>query len=206
VHSYLSSHAQKPLNCEIGSCIAECGSVFGELLLTDKLLSIAKTREEKQAVLAGVLDEFGMAAFQVSARVWFEQSLYDAVKEGVFLDGETISRLWTASRDRIYGDLVEWLPEMRWEWTMKAHYYIPNYRFYNYPYVFAQLFVFALYRLYKEQGEVFIPKMRKILSTGSSKSPKDLAIQLGFDLSSEDFWMKGIKQADDFLKQLEAII
>jgi oligoendopeptidase F len=194
------------MNCEIGSCIAECGSVFGELLLTDILLSNVKTREEKQAVIVGVLDEFGMAAFQVSARVWFEQSIYDALEKGAFLDGETISGLWTNSRNRIYGDLIEWLPEMKWEWTMKSHYYIPNYRFYNYPYVFAQLFVFALYRLYKEQGEAFIPKMRKILAAGSSKSPKELASEIGIDLSTEDFWMKGIHQAEDFLLQLEATL
>jgi oligoendopeptidase F len=206
IHAYLSSRAQKPMNCEIGSCIAECGSVFGELLLTDILLSNAKTREEKQVVLAGVLDEFGMAAFQVSARVWFEQSIYDAIEKGTFLDGETVSSLWIISRDRIYGDLIEWLPEMKWEWTMKSHYYIPNYRFYNYPYVFAQLFVFALYRLYKEQGEAFIPKMRRILAAGSSTSPMELASEMGLDLSSEDFWMKGIQQAEDFLLQLEATL
>ncbi len=62
VHAYLGSRHQKPSNYEIGSCIAECGSVFGELLLTDRLLAKAKTKEEKQAVLATVLDEFGMAA------------------------------------------------------------------------------------------------------------------------------------------------
>jgi oligoendopeptidase F len=95
---------------------------------------------------------------------------------------------------------------MKWEWTMKSHYYIPNYRFYNYPYVFAQLFVFALYRLYKEQGEAFIPKMRRILAAGSSKSPMELASEMGLDLSSEDFWMKGIQQAEDFLLQLEATL
>jgi oligoendopeptidase F len=206
IHAYLSSRAQKPMNCEIGSCIAECGSVFGELLLTDILLSNAKTREEKQVVLTGVLDEFGMAAFQVSARVWFEQSIYDAIEKGTFLDGETISNLWNSARDRIYGDLIEWLPEMKWEWTMKSHYYIPNYRFYNYPYVFAQLFVFALYRLYKEQGKAFIPKMRNILAAGSSKSPMELASEMGLDLASEDFWMKGIQQAEDFLLLLEATL
>lgn len=206
VHAYLGGRNQKPSNYEIGSCIAETASVFGELLLTDRLLAEAKTREERQAILATVLDEFGMAAYQVSARVFFERGMYDAIKEGRFLDGETVSALWTAGRDRIYGDAVEWLPEMKWEWTMKPHYYIPNYRFYNYPYVYAQLFVFALYRLYKEQGEAFVPKMRVLLAAGSSRSPTDLAEELGFDVTKEDFWRKGIQQFDEFADQLEATI
>jgi len=206
VHAYLGSRHQKPSNYEIGSCIAECGSGFGELLLTDRLLAEAKTKEDKQAVLANVLDEFGMAAFQVSARTWFEQSMYEAIEAGRFLDGETVSDLWTASRDKIYGDAVDWLPEMNWEWTMKPHYYIPNYRFYNYPYVYSQLFVYALYRLYKEQGVTFVPKLRALLSAGSSRSPKDLAKDLGFDITNEDFWMKGIQQFEEFINQLEATV
>jgi oligoendopeptidase F len=206
VHAYLGSRHQRPSNYEIGSCIAECGSTFGELLLTDLLLDRAGTVEERQAILANVLDEFGMAAFQVSARVWFEQSMYDAIKAGVLLDGDTIAGLWTEARDRVYGDAVEWLPEMQWEWTMKAHYYIPNYRFYNYPYVFAQLFVFALYRLYKEQGGGFAPKLKALLSAGSSRSPRELGRELGFDVSREEFWAKGVKQAEEFIDMLEATL
>jgi len=203
IHAYLGSRAQKPSNYEIGSCIAETGSIFGELLLTERLLSKAKTKEEKQAILANILDEFGMAAFQVSARVFFEQSMYDAIKRGEFLDGETVAKLWVAARDKIYGDSVNWLDVMKWEWTMKPHYYIANYRFYNYPYVFAQLFVFALYQLYKEQGESFIPKLKRLLAAGSSKSPRELGAELGFDITDETFWEKGMKQAEKFIDMLE---
>jgi oligoendopeptidase F len=203
VHAYLGSRHQKPSNYEIGGCIAETASVFGELLLTDRLLAKANTKGEKQAIIATVLDEFGMAAYQVSARVYFEQSMYDSIRDGKFLDGEAVSSLWISGRDRVYGDAIEWLPEMKWEWTMKAHYYIPNYRFYNYPYVYAQLFVFALYRLYKEQGKSFVPKMRAILSAGSSRSPAELAKNIGFDIIKDDFWRKGIQQFEQFVDQLE---
>jgi len=202
-HAYLGSRAQKPSNYEIGSCIAETGSIFGELLLTELLLSKAKTKEEKQAILANVWDEFGMAAFQVSARVFFEQSMYEAIEQGEFLDGETVAKLWIAGRDKIYGDSVDWLDVMKWEWTMKPHYYIANYRFYNYPYVYAQLFVFALYRLYKEEDESFVPKLKRLLAAGSSKSPRELAAEVGFDITDERFWEKGIKQAEEFIDMLE---
>jgi len=203
VHAYLGSRAQKPSNYEIGSCIAETGSIFGELLLTERLLSKAKTKEERQAILANILDEFGMTVFQVSARVFFEQNMYDAIERGEFLDGETVAKLWVTARDKIYGDSVDWLDVMKWEWTMKSHYYMANYRFYNYPYVFAQLFVFALYQLYKEQGERFVPKLKRLLAAGSSKSPRELGAELGFDITNETFWQKGMKQAEEFINMLE---
>jgi oligoendopeptidase F len=98
---------------------------------------------------------------------------------------------------------VEWLDVMKWEWTMKPHYYIANYRFYNYPYVFAQLFVFALYKLYREQGAAFVSKLKNLLAAGSSKSPRDLGAELGFDITTEVFWEKGMKQAEEFINMLE---
>jgi oligoendopeptidase F len=205
VHAYLGSRAQKLSNFDVGACIAECGSIFGELLLAERLLSIAKSKQEKQAVLAKVLDEFGMAAFQVSGRFFFEKSLYEAIERGEFLDGETVSKYWMAGRDKIYGDTVEWLDVMRWEWTITPHYYFANFRFYNYPYVFAQIFVFALYRLYKEKGSAFVPKLKALLSAGSSKTPFELGKELGFDISLAAFWQKGMDQAAEFIKMLQAI-
>lgn len=203
VHAYLGARAQKPSNFETGSCLAETGSVFGELLLADQLLKNAGTKTEKQAILATVLDRFFVVTFQVSARVFLEQSLYDALSRGEVLDGETIASLWVASRDMLYGDSVEWLDEMKWAWVVSPHYYMANYRFYNYPYVYAQLFVYALHQLFKEQGKSFVPKLKALLAARGSKSPRELAAELGFDITKEEFWERGMKQAEHFVDLLE---
>jgi oligoendopeptidase F len=203
MHAYLGTRMQKPHNYKLGSCIAETASIFGELLLAEKLLAEDTAIAEKQAILASILDGFGGAAFQVSTRVWFETSLYEAIQKGKFLDGERISDLWVKVRDKMYGDSVEWLPEMKWWWTMKLHFYIANYRYYNYPYVYAQLFVYAMYRMYKEQGKEFVPKLKSLLGAGSSRSPRDLAADIGFDVTTEEFWQKGIDQFKEFTKLFE---
>ena len=127
-------------------------------------------------------------------------------EKGQLLDGKTISKLWTTARDRIYGDAVEWFDEMNWEWTMKPHYYISNFRFYNYPYVFAQMFVYALYQQYLEEGESFIPKLKAILKAGGSKSPKEFGELMGLDITQPDFWKKGMKQYERFVDELEKIV
>jgi oligoendopeptidase F len=204
LHAYLYSRAQKPSNCEIGSCIAETGSIFGELLLAEHLLSKTETKEENQAILAHILDGFGLAAFQVSARFFFERDLYSAIDQGRFLDGDTIATLWVTARDKICGDAIDWPDVTKWLWTKTPHYYMANYRFYNYPYVFGQLYVYALYRLYKEQGKAFVPKIKRILAAGGSQSPKALSAELGFDIAAETFWHKGLTQAKHFIDKLEA--
>ena len=203
VHDYLASSNQSFFNLHPGYTVAETASTFGELLTTDLLLNKAESNDEKRAILAHVLDDIGQAAFQVSGRVFFEQSLYNAIDNGENLDGQTISKYWCAGRDRIYGDSVEWFDEMIWEWTMKPHYYIPNFRFYNYPYVYASLFVLALYRVYKEEGKSFIPKFKKLLSAGGSLSPEELGNIIGLDITKPDFWKLGINQIEEFVSEFE---
>jgi len=203
VHAYLGARAQNPSNFEIGSCIAETGSVFGELLLTERLLSKAKTKEETQAILTSVLDRLFNVIFQVSARVFFEQNIYDLMSQGEALDAEALAKLWVSARDVVYADSVDWLDEMKWGWVVTPHYFMANYRFYNYPYVYAQLFVYALYQLYKEQGASFVPKLKRLLALRGSKSPRELAAELGFDITEEAFWQKGMKQAEQFVNRLE---
>ncbi|MFX1406961.1 MAG: M3 family oligoendopeptidase [Promethearchaeota archaeon] len=205
IHGYMASREQTIFNLHPGASVAETASIFGELLLTDLLLSKADSIEEKKLILAQVLDEAGQAAFQVSSRVWFEQGLYDAIKNKEALVGKAISKYWVKARDKIYGDSVDWFDEMDYEWAMKGHYYIPNFRFYNYPYVYAQLFVYALYRKYKTEGKSFVPKFKKLLKAGGSLSPEELGEIMDLDITKPDFWKLGINQYEDFVNQLEEL-
>ena len=205
-HDYYWETNQTIVNGNIPMIVAETASIFGELLLTDLLLSEAKSNKQKKAIICSVLDEAGMAAFQVTARAWFEQSLYDAIKREEFLDYKTICKYWTAARNKIYGDTVEWFDVMEAEWTMKPHYYLANFRFYNYPYVYAQMFVYALYQKYREEGKRFVPKFKKILSAGSSISPKEIAKTVDLDITDPDCWKLGMKQYEHFIEELEKTI
>ncbi|MFX1573748.1 MAG: M3 family oligoendopeptidase [Promethearchaeota archaeon] len=206
IHDYLAIEEQTYYNIHPGYTVAETASTFGELLVTDLLIERADSKEEKMAILAHVLDEAGQGAFQVSARVWFEQDLYRAIERGENLDGKTISKYWCAGRNQIYGDSVEWFDEMDWEWTMKPHYFIPNFRFYNYPYVYAQLFVYALYQTFKKEGKEFVPKFKKLLRAGGSLAPEELGDIVGLNITKQDFWELGLKQYEDFVNQLEGLM
>jgi oligoendopeptidase F len=204
-HDYYWERNQTLLNGSIPMVVAETASTFGELLLTDLLLNEANSDTEKRAILCFVLDEAGMATFQVSARAWFEQDLYDAIKRSEYLDYKTICSYWTKARNKIYGDTIEWFDVMEAEWTMKPHYYFANFRFYNYPYVYAQLFVYALYQKYLEQGKAFVPKFKKILSAGSSTSPADIGKIVDLDVQDPTFWKLGLKQYEHFVDELDKL-
>ena len=205
-HDWYASRNQTLLNMSVPSTVAETASIFGELLLTDQLLESAKSDAERKALLCIVLDEAGMTTFQVTARVWFEQALYASIEKGEYLNYKTICNHWTKSRNRIYGDAVTWFPEMEAEWTMKPHYYMANYRFYNYPYVYAQMFVYSLYERYLEEGKSFVPKLVKALSAGGSVSPQEIGEIVGLNVADPNFWKGGLKVFERFVVDLEKII
>jgi oligoendopeptidase F len=204
-HDWYASRNQTLLNMSAPSVVAETASIFGELLLTDLLLEGAKSEAEQKAILCLVLDEAGMTTFQVSARVWFEQALYASIENEDFLDYNTICNHWTKARDRIYGKDVTWLPEMQAEWAMKPHYFMANYRFYNYPYVYAQMFVYALYERYLEEGKSFVTKLVKALSAGGSVSPLQISKIVGLDVAAPEFWSSSLKVFKHFNSELEKI-
>jgi oligoendopeptidase F len=114
--------------------------------------------------------------------------------------------LWITARNRIFDDTVEWLEELNWIWIITPHYLMPNFRFYNYPYVFAQLFVYALYQKYLDEGDIFVPKLKQLLKKGGSKSPKEIGELIGLDITNPDFWKLGMKQYERFVDELEKIV
>jgi oligoendopeptidase F len=95
---------------------------------------------------------------------------------------------------------------MNAEWTTVPHYYMANFRFYNYPYTYAQLFVYALYQTYLIEGSRFVPRFIEILSAGSSVSPLEIGKMVGLEVSDPGFWKLGIKQYEHFVKELENIV
>jgi len=213
-HTYYYERSQTILNygtvqgtdCRFPMIISETGSIFGELLLTDLLLGQSKSNQERKAIICAVLDGASVNIFRVTSFVLFERSLYDAINRGEFLDYKTICRYWVEARAKIHGDAVDFLGEAEAAWTYVPHFYMPNFRFYNYPYTYAQLFVYALYERYLKEGKEFVPKFKRALSAGCSISPVEIGKIVSLDVTDAHFWELGLKQYERFVEELEKIV
>lgn len=206
VHAHLVLRKQKLLNTSTGPIVAEIASKFGELILTDYLLDQFTKKDEKIQALSVILDFNGYSMFWGSLRFWFEKSIYDAIERNIFLDGETINKYYLAAREKIYGDTVNWQEKMKWEWVITPHYYMPNYRFYNYPYIFALIFVYNCFQDYTVDKEEFLPKFKAILEAGGKMFPHEIALELGYDITSPTFWENGLQQYAQFTRSFKSLI
>lgn len=81
-----------------------------------------------------------------------------------------------------------------------------NYRFYNYPYVYAQMFVYSLYGKYLQEGKAFVPKMKKALSAGSSLTPIEIGKIFNLNIAEPTFWNNGIEVFERFIDNLQKMI
>ena len=77
--------------------------------------------------------------------------------------------------------------------------------FYTYAYSFGQLFVLALYEQYKREGEAFVPRYLKLLSTGGSAEPIRVLQEAGFDVTTPEFWQGAYDALAAMLDELEGL-
>ena len=197
------SRKQNYFNYDTPLTTAETASVFGEMLVFDDLLERQTEPQVKIALLAGKIEDIFATVFRQNVLTRFEALAFAARKENR-LTPEALGTLWLQANSPYYGDAVE-IPEgYRWGWS-----YIPHFihsRFYCYSYVFGQLLVLALYRMYKDEGKSFVPKYLELLESGGSDSPEKLLEPLAVNIHDAAFWHKGFAEIKGLVSRLEGLI
>ncbi|MPZ78152.1 MAG: M3 family oligoendopeptidase [Deltaproteobacteria bacterium] len=197
------SRKQNLFNYDTPLTTAETASVFGEMLVFDHLLAQQTDPQVQIALLAGKLEDIFATVFRQNVLTRFEELAFSARKEKR-LTPETLGNLWLDANGKYYGDTVDMPDGYRWGWS-----YIPHFihsRFYCYSYVFGQLLVLALYRMYKDEGKSFVPKYLTLLEAGGSDSPEALLKPLGVNIHEAAFWQKGFEEIRGLIARLQKLL
>jgi oligoendopeptidase F len=202
LHGWLS-RKQNYFNYDTPLTTAETASVFGEMLVFDYLLEHQTDREVQIALLAGKIEDIFATVFRQNVLTRFEEKAFAARTEKR-LTPDALGTLWLEANGKYYDDAVEMPDGYSWGWS-----YIPHFihsRFYCYSYVFGQLLVLALYRMYKDEGKSFVPKYLALLEAGGSESPEALLRPLGVNIHKPKFWQKGFEEIRALTAKLQALI
>ena len=180
--------------------LAETASIFGEKLLEKKLFKEA-TAEEKVKILMSKCDDYYSSIVRQAYFVKFEQEAHALIAKGCTVP--EINELYLNNLKEQFGDVMPVPDVFQYEWCYVPHlYHTP---FYCYAYAFGNLLVLALYKMYEEQGEAFVPTYMNILAAGGSQDPADILKGIGVDICQEGFWQQGfdvIKSEIDVLQKL----
>ncbi len=192
-HSTFTFHSSLPL--------AETASTFGEMMLTEKLLSEETDEAVRRDILFKQMDDAFATILRQIYFAMFEREAHEMIQKNASTD--ELSAAYMKNLEEQFGDSVELSEEFKWEWVSIPHiYHTP---FYVYAYAFGQLLVFSLYQQYKAEGESFKPKYLKILSAGGSEAPEKILSEAGIDIRSAKFWQGGFDVLSTMVDELEKL-
>ncbi|HLD00957.1 MAG TPA: M3 family oligoendopeptidase [Candidatus Nanoarchaeia archaeon] len=193
---YLLSSVQTEFTNSACLPLAETASIFSEMLLSEKILQ--QNPKAAESIIFTKLDDLYASIIRQAGFVEFEIKAHQMLQEGKTVD--EISAVYLADLRSQLGPKVEVNEIFANEWTYIPH--IFHTPFYCYAYAFGNLLTLALYEVYKEQGNKFVPKFIKLLSLGGSASPVEITKLVGVDIASEKFWQKGFDVIERMIKEI----
>jgi oligoendopeptidase F len=182
--------------------LAETASVFGEMLTFKRLLAQTKSAKQRQALLAGKVEDMINTVVRQIAFYSFERAVHTERRNGE-LTAERLGELWLSVQTESLGPAIEIKPGYENFWM-----YIPHFihsPFYVYAYAFGDCLVNSLYAVYENAQDGFADRYLAMLAAGGTKHYSELLQPFGLDARDPAFWDGGLSVISGMIDELEAM-
>ena len=182
--------------------LAETASVFGEMLTFRRLLSQTKNARQRQALLAGKVEDMINTVVRQIAFYTFERAVHTERRNGE-LTAERIGQIWLSVQGESLGPAIDIRPGYENFWM-----YIPHFihsPFYVYAYAFGDCLVNSLYAVYENASDGFADRYLAMLAAGGTKHYSELLKPFGLDAKDPTFWDGGLSVIAGMIDELEAM-
>jgi oligoendopeptidase F len=199
VHQVLAAR-NGPLMAPTPLTLAETASVFGEMLTFKRLLAETRSARQRQALLAGKVEDMINTVVRQIAFYTFERAVHTERKNGE-LTAERLGELWLSVQGESLGPAIDIRPGYENFWM-----YIPHFihsPFYVYAYAFGDCLVNSLYAVYENATEGFAERYLAMLAAGGTKHYSELLRPFGLDAKDPTFWDRGLSVIAGMIDELE---
>jgi oligoendopeptidase F len=182
--------------------LAETASVFGEMLTFRRLLRETRSVKQRQALLAGKVEDMINTVVRQIAFYTFERAVHTERKNGE-LTAQRIGEIWLSVQGESLGPSIDIRPGYENFWM-----YIPHFihsPFYVYAYAFGDCLVNSLYAVYENAQEGFAERYLAMLSAGGTKHYSELLKPFGLNAKDPKFWDGGLSVIAGMIDELEAM-
>lgn len=183
--------------------LAELASIFAEMLVFEKMLQGASTKD-KVAMYAEKIEGIFASVFRQIAMFRFERRAHAARREQGELTSEEFGDIWQEELQAMFGSSITLGEDHRCWWSYIWHFF--GAPFYVYAYAFGELLTLSLYATAKKSGPEFAAKYEQVLRLGGSQTPQELMGILGVDLASPAFWQGGMQVIEEFISEFERLV
>lgn len=203
IHMYLSARENGLFALYTPLTTAEMASTFAEMLVFQDLMAAEDDKEVKLSMLVEKIEDTFATVFRQISMNRFEDKMHTARRTEGELTTERFNELWLETQRDMFKDSVTMTDEYGYWWSYVPHFlHTPGY---VYAYSFGELLVLALYKLYQEEGNPFVPKYVDLLAAGDSDYPDKLLAKVGVDINDPNFWQKGIDVIKEWVEQAESL-
>ena len=202
-HAINSTFMQKnvnSLNFETSLFTAEVASTFMEDFVLQEILCKADD-ELRLSILMMKLNSDISSIFRQVACYKFEWEMHLKFRKKGYLSKKDIGLIFLKHMKSYMGESVELNDGCENWWVYWGH--IRQF-FYVYSYASAVLISKSLQNTTKKDLK-FILKFKEFLSSGGTKSQKDIFLKLGIDISDKLFWENGLKEVEELLNETERL-
>ncbi|MDE5441901.1 M3 family oligoendopeptidase [Bradyrhizobium sp. CSA207] len=182
--------------------LAETASVFGEMLTFKRLLAQTKNAKQRQALLAGKVEDMINTVVRQIAFYSFERAVHSERKNGE-LTATRLGEIWLSVQGESLGPAIEIKAGYENYWM-----YIPHFihsPFYVYAYAFGDCLVNSLYAVYENAAEGFAERYLGMLAAGGTKHYSELLRPFGLDAKDPKFWDGGLSVIAGMIDELEGL-
>lgn len=199
VHQVLAAK-NGPLMAPTPLTLAETASVFGEMLTFKRLLAQTKSAKQRQALLAGKVEDMINTVVRQIAFYTFERAVHTE-RRGGELTAKRIGEIWLGVQGESLGPAIDIRPGYENFWM-----YIPHFihsPFYVYAYAFGDCLVNSLYAVYENAQAGFAERYLAMLEAGGTKHYSELLKPFGLDAKDPKFWDGGLSVIAGMIDELE---
>ena len=180
--------------------LAETASVFGEMLTFKRLLAETRSAKQRQALLAGKVEDMINTVVRQIAFYTFERAVHTERKNGELTAGR-LGEIWLSVQGESLGPAIDIRPGYENFWM-----YIPHFihsPFYVYAYAFGDCLVNSLYAVYENAQSGFAERYLAMLAAGGTKHYSELLRPFGLDAKDPTFWERGLSVIAGMIDELE---
>ena len=199
INNELSRKAQDEIYFGTLTSTAEVASTFFEDFVFRELINNVDNKTKFLLIMQKISDEISTIHRQI-AGYNFEKEVHDSFRKNKHLSSKEIGDIFKKNMSAYCGNSVEMEGYENW-WIYWSHF---RRRFYVYSYASGLLISKGMQNLV-DQDKSNISKVKKFLSAGTSKSPKDLFSEMNIDIYSEKFWNDGLEQINQLLNEAERL-
>ena len=202
MHTWFSTHYNKPHNAGYTIFVAEVASTVNELLLMHRKLNASESDEEKLYILDQIMETYKGTLYRQTMFAEFEKDIHELCEKGEPLTAELLNAKYYELVSRYFGNDVVCDPQIAYEWMRIPHFYM---NFYVYKYATCISAASAIVKRIETEGASYVKKYIEFLKCGDSCSPLESLRVAEIDMTDPGIVSGAIEDFSSAISQFRAI-